>query len=102
MAGWFFQNIKPLFATFTGHPHGTAGDIDNGIGFTERGSGWIISGLDIAGYINRIITGRLNYYIGHSQESARFGFETVPFFIKPNHHLNHHPIFRKNIARVDS
>jgi hypothetical protein len=101
--GWLvFSNHKPLFAAIAGHPRGTAGDIDNGIGLTERESGWITSGLDMAGYIKRIITGRLNYYIRHSQESARFGFETAPFFIKPNRHLSHHFIFRKNIARVDS
>ena len=58
-----FLDHKPLFATIAGHPRGTAGDIDNGIGFTERGAGWIISGLDMAGYINRIKTGELNYSI---------------------------------------
>ena len=70
MACWFF-NHKPIFATIAGHPRETAGDIDNGIGFTERETDWIISGLDMAGYINRIKAGRLNYCTIHSPESAR-------------------------------
>ena len=71
MAGWFFSNHNPVLDAIAGHPRGTAGDIDNGIGFTERGTRWIISGLDMSGYINRIKTGRPNYCIIHPQESAR-------------------------------
>ena len=71
MAGWFFSNYEPILAAVAGHPHGTAGDIDNGIDLTERGTAWIILGLDMAGYINRIKTGRLNYCTIHSLESAR-------------------------------
>ena len=70
--GWLvFSNHNPVLAAVAGHPHGTAGDIDNGIGFTERGTAWIILGLDMAGYINRIKTGRINYCTIHSLESAR-------------------------------
>ena len=70
--GWLvFSNHNPVLATIAGHPRGAAGDIDNGKGFTERGTVWIISGLDMAGYINRIKTGRLNYCTIHSPESAR-------------------------------
>ena len=66
-----FLNHKPIFATIAGHPRGTAGDIDSGIGLTERGTGWIISGLDMAEYINGIKTGWLNYCTIRLPESAR-------------------------------
>jgi hypothetical protein len=75
-----FLNHKPIFATIAGHPRGTGGDIDNGIGITERGAGWIISGLDMAGYINRIKTGRLNYCTIHLPESARARFQSRALF----------------------
>ena len=70
--GWLgFSNYEPILAAVAGHPHGTAGDIDSSIGFTEREIDWIISGFDMAGYINRIKTGRLIYCTIHSLESAR-------------------------------
>jgi hypothetical protein len=71
-----FSNHNPVLATIAGHPRGTGGDIDNGIGITERGAGWIILGLDMAGYINRIKTGRLNYCTIHLPESARARFQS--------------------------
>jgi len=86
--GWLvFSDHKPILATIAGHPRGTAGDIDNGIGLTERGTRLIISSLDMAGYIKRIKTGRLDYCTMHPPESARVCTRPVHWRLIHNRHI---------------